>query len=335
MSRLFCRREGNGGSFSLFLRLPGKEPPTETFSGCGTGGFLVVDLTEDRVLRGTETLLAPYDRSVPFSRLVQQKAADTVPAEYRDFLCQRLSIQKLGEDFEAGKQDIVLEYPSYNKGRAVFWMECEIHLERDSSGHLIAYHTYRNIDDQKRRELSLREEAERDYLTGLYNRRSGTELVGRYLRGEKPEAGRTHAFVMLDLDNFKVLNDTLGHQTGDQALRDVAGILRQHFREYDVVCRLAGDEFVVFLKDIPMEVISRNVRSLLKKLRLTYASEGQQVEISASAGVAVAPEDGTTFNALYLKADQALYLAKQQGKQTFVSCRELPEHPGWETQETV
>lgn len=96
------------------------------------------------------------------------------------------------------------------------------------------------------RERQLLEWADMDYLTGLYNRRSGIEQINGFLKQMKENTEQTHAFVILDLDNFKLLNDTLGHQIGDQALQEVAEILKQHFRDQDIICRLAGDEFVIF-----------------------------------------------------------------------------------------
>ena len=123
--------------------------------------------------------------------------------------------------------------------------------------------------------------------------------------------------MILDLDNFKVLNDTLLHKTGDKALQDVAQILTTFFRKEDVVCRLGGDEFVVFLKNISCANVESKLSILMEKLRLTYTQEDKSVTISASAGFAVAPASGATFQELYTAADQALYQAKHGGKSTF------------------
>lgn len=124
-------------------------------------------------------------------------------------------------------------------------------------------------------------------------------------------------FLSFDLDNFKTLNDTLGHKMGDQALMDVADIMRRHFREYDILCRMGGDEFAVLMMGIPENALKRNVTSLLRKLNLTYSDGIDQVTISASAGAALFPSQGTTFSQLYQKADEALYEAKKEGKNTF------------------
>lgn len=163
----------------------------------------------------------------------------------------------------------------------------------------------------------LKKAADIDQLTDLYNRRGGRDKMENLLREAEYKEGRCHVCLMLDLDNFKRLNDTLGHQMGDRALKDVAEILKMHFRPYDIVCRMGGDEFLVLIKNIPEDVICRNVNSLLKKLQLEYRDGDHVVEISASAGISVAPKDGLNLEELYQKADQALYEAKKQGKSRF------------------
>ena len=160
----------------------------------------------------------------------------------------------------------------------------------------------------------LREKADRDSLTGLYNRSYAVEKINGMLQEFSPAPECVHACVLMDLDNFKKLNDTLGHQKGDQALQDVANILRQHFREYDIVCRLGGDEFLIFVQNIPRNVIEKNIGSLLKKLTLTYEKEEKKVCITVSAGIYLVKEPGHDFRELYQKADETLYRVKNSSK---------------------
>ena len=160
----------------------------------------------------------------------------------------------------------------------------------------------------------LREKADRDSLTGLYNRSYAVEKINGMLQEFSPVPECVHACVLMDLDNFKKLNDTLGHQKGDQALQDVANILRQHFREYDIVCRLGGDEFLVFVQNIPRNVIEKNIGSLLKKLTLTYEKEEKKICITVSAGIYLVQEPGHDFRELYQKADETLYRVKNSSK---------------------
>ena len=137
------------------------------------------------------------------------------------------------------------------------------------------------------------------------------------IQTQEQREGRKHAFVLLDLDNFKAVNDKLGHNVGDKALQEVAGILREHFREYDLICRLGGDEFVVLLLDMADGTIEKKMNSVLEKLHLTFTEGEVSVSITASAGIALIPDHGVDFERIYGKADAALYKVKEQGKDSF------------------
>lgn len=168
-----------------------------------------------------------------------------------------------------------------------------------------------DVTDEKQNAIFLQSQVGKDPLTKVYNRLAAIEKIHKIL---KSSANQVCAFLIIDLDNFKAVNDSLGHLTGDKALVDVANIIQKHVRPRDIVCRLGGDEFVVFLVDIPKEVIRRNVEALLRKLQLTYELDGKRESLSASAGIAVVPEDGSEFQTLYEKADKALYKVKKNGK---------------------
>lgn len=163
----------------------------------------------------------------------------------------------------------------------------------------------------------IREKADKDPLTGLYNRNSSRERIEILRKTFEEGLDIVHAYVILDIDNFKALNDTLGHQTGDKALQDIAEILLRHFRSYDVVGRLGGDEFIVFMKNIPREAVSRNISSLLKKLDRTYEKDGKSVQITASAGITLISDTNIEFQEMYRRADEALYQVKKERKNGF------------------
>ena len=221
--------------------------------------------------------------------------------------------------YHDGILELDLEYQGYDTQGQVIWRECEIHLNQDwQTGNVIAYIVLKNIEDDKRREFVLLEKASRDYLTGLYNRGGAEELINQYLSEMTGTEGVTSMFLLLDLDNFKQLNDTLGHQMGDRALQEVADVLRSHFREYDIVCRLAGDEFVVLMKEMPQEAMDKNMQALLKKIEREYCVGDTAVPLSASVGVSIWPGHGGSFDELYRKADVALYHAKENGKRTYM-----------------
>lgn len=177
------------------------------------------------------------------------------------------------------------------------------------------------IEDTTEKQV-LQEKADKDPLTGLYNRNKAGELIVECLKKETPARGNTHACMIMDIDNFKTLNDTLGHQMGDRALKDVSEILRKHFRKYDILCRLGGDEFLIFIKNIPENVIQKNVTNLLQKLELKYENETDCVKITASAGIALVNQGDLELNELYRRADMALYEVKHRAKNSFMIYRQ-------------
>lgn len=172
----------------------------------------------------------------------------------------------------------------------------------------------RNIDKEKRRSLELENRSQIDPLTGLLNRGTVIEEVSILLE-HSPLSSR-HIFIMVDIDFFKSLNDQMGHQFGDQVLREISNILKTSVRVNDIVGRLGGDEFVMCLRDIPLNtLLEQKLGSIITHLSRHY-EEG--ICVSGSMGVAVYPKDGTSFDELYMRADAALYTAKEMGRNQFV-----------------
>lgn len=163
----------------------------------------------------------------------------------------------------------------------------------------------------------LKYRAEIDAMTGVYNRAAITQLVEDFLGSREGKEG-LHAFFILDLDNFKLLNDRLGHAKGDEALMDVTRKLRENLRRTDLIGRLGGDEFVLLLREVyEMENLERLAQKITDLLRETYEVDGVSVEITASLGAACIQGRGETFEELYHRADLALYQVKQKQKNAF------------------
>jgi diguanylate cyclase (GGDEF)-like protein len=168
--------------------------------------------------------------------------------------------------------------------------------------------------------------ATHDELTGLYNRAVFTESL-RHALAQSARHGRRLALFFIDIDRFKVINDTLGHAAGDRVLREIAGRLKSGLRESDIVARLGGDEFVVLVEDskvgADVELIARKIVGLLSR---PMKLEGNELPLSGCVGVATAPEDGLEVEALLRNADAAMYRAKQQGRNGYVLyAREMNE----------
>ena len=174
-----------------------------------------------------------------------------------------------------------------------------------------------DITEQKEAQYALQKLANYDVLTGLINR---TLLVDRLEQCIK--AAKRHdyqiALLFIDLDRFKPINDTFGHEAGDIVLVEVSNRLRDRFREQDSVARLGGDEFVVVLEEIEaIDSVNKIVAALLIDLERAIPVLNQTISISASIGIALFPDDGLDAELLLRNADVAMYNAKQTGKNRF------------------
>ena len=171
-----------------------------------------------------------------------------------------------------------------------------------------------NIDEQVRKEDALREKAEKDILTGLYNKATTETLIKEALNNPRADDAY-HALMIIDVDNFKHVNDSLGHLYGDIVLASLADTLKHIFRSDDIIGRIGGDEFFVFLKGFhDLTLLHTKSNEICKHFRNTYLENQIAVKISASVGIAICPDHGTDFATLYKHADIALYTAKAKGK---------------------
>ncbi|MDT3672389.1 MAG: EAL domain-containing protein [Aromatoleum sp.] len=181
-------------------------------------------------------------------------------------------------------------------------------LERANAA-LQAEVTERRAAEQRAHELAIR-----DTLTGLFNRRSLNERLEHAIATAERQKGRL-ALLFLDLDRFKYVNDSLGHDKGDELLKQVAARLRAVVRESDSVARLGGDEFVVLLENLhDLEDVAEVATKICTALANPFQLARSTVKVSASVGVGVFPEDGANASVLMKNADLAMYEAKHQGR---------------------
>jgi diguanylate cyclase (GGDEF)-like protein len=176
-----------------------------------------------------------------------------------------------------------------------------------------------NVEVEERREAEQRVEflAYHDVLTGLPNRELARDRWLQALADAKRRNAQV-ALVFLDLDHFKTINDSLGHAAGDRLLQTVADCLRRNVREADTISRQGGDEFLLILKDLPdTDAVVPIVSKLLDELSKPLVLDEHELSTSASIGIAMAPSDGTDFDALSQRADTAMYRAKEEGRNTY------------------
>ncbi len=208
-----------------------------------------------------------------------------------------------------GQEDHTLEY--LTETAAGGWLRATIRCVKESEDEeIIAFITIYDIDHEKKQTLDLQHRAERDPLTGAYNKGMVRHLVENSL-----EAGEVAALYILDVDDFKLVNDRMGHAYGDVVLAEIVNTANRIFREGDVVGRVGGDEFIVYMRQVDDEsVVRQKAERLCAELK---QSESMAGTASCSVGVAIAPLHGTRFDELYKRADLALYVAKGRGKNTY------------------
>ncbi|GAB4087416.1 hypothetical protein GCM10028785_00850 [Hydrogenophaga soli] len=267
----------------------------------------------DRNLRRTfanPALAAFYGQSIP--NLLGKKAIQLPGGSVGEYIeTQLMAILSTGQptEFEyawtnqEGVQtlNLVRATPEYNHQGAI---ESILTVGRD----ITELHQFRQ---------KIHQMAYFDHLTGLPNRSLFNERL-KLVVTDALQHGRSAGVMMIDMDRFKMVNDTMGHGAGDELLRQAAHRLTQSARSYDVVARLGGDEFAILLPEIHTEAdLSHVAEKILTLFGERFVLEGKDIFISCSIGIALCPHDSHTERDLLKYADSAMYHAKKSGKNTF------------------
>ncbi len=197
-----------------------------------------------------------------------------------------------------------------------------VYLPKSLNEESVLLGSIRDVTIERRREEQLQEEAQRDPLTKLYNKRAGTKLIEKYLRTKDPYSAC--GLMIIDVDYFKDVNDNYGHLFGDVVLKDLAKLLLMVCDKKDVVMRAGGDEFVILFKDIPNKALVRKAMQLVHSIRNQTFQE-KEYSMTCSIGVCYLPENvsGYTYEQILKNADWALYRAKENGRDQYVFCDSL------------
>ena len=201
---------------------------------------------------------------------------------------------------------------------------CRLSLMVSGTGQQYASGMLQDISGRKQREQQLYHFAERDSLTGLYNRRAALARI-QLLAEKLQDSRQSHALLMIDLDCFKQINDTFGHAQGDRLLRQVRGVLQENAAEKDIVARIGGDEFLVLYQDLmdPKEA-ARRARDICGSIAALEPWRGAGQPVSASVGIDFYRPAEEVFEDSFNRADRALYQAKRGGKGAFRIFRQEP-----------
>ena len=181
-------------------------------------------------------------------------------------------------------------------------------------GAVLVFH---DVSDLRAKALKISHQAQHDFLTGLPNRLLLTDRLTQAIALSRRHENKV-ALLFLDLDHFKLVNDSLGHAIGDKLLQSVARRLTDSVRTSDTVCRLGGDEFVILLSEIKhVDAATRFAEKLLTTVALPHLIDGHEVHITSSIGISVSPDDGRDGEAMLRNADTAMYHAKRMGRANY------------------
>lgn len=253
-------------------------------------------------------------------RTVERFISPQSEAEYRKFNNRFRLLQAYAD----GRKEEELEFLAVLDGQEV-WVREKVRMFQDPySADVRGVFRITDIDADKRQMLSLRQRAEQDSLTGLLNRYAFCDRVNRI--NENTEL--YHALLMLNLDHFKTVNEVNGHLEGDKLLTSLSQVMGAMLRSYDLLARLEGDNFLIYLTNIPdASLAMRRADSICKAVRNRYA---EKMGITVSIGVALFPQDGKTFDELYALADKGLYAAKNNGGDSFIHVERETNAPSRE-----
>jgi diguanylate cyclase (GGDEF)-like protein/PAS domain S-box-containing protein len=283
------------------------------------------------------TYMSPADehmRGFHASEVIGHHVFELFPPQGVTSVKQQLRRRDLAEQSGEIQDSITFEVQQLCKDGSLVWTEIISNRERDANGNIVGHHGItRNISERKRAQEEVHQLAFYDTLTRLANRALLTDRMHQTMAAGK-RSGCYSAVMFLDLDNFKPLNDQHGHRVGDLLLIEVAKRLCACVRQADTVARFGGDEFVVMLGELDVdkaratalaEVVAEKIRAALSSpYVLAVADEGASAivehQCSASIGVVVFASEGTTSDEALKWADQAMYRAKEAGRNTVRFC---------------
>lgn len=245
-----------------------------------------------------------------FSQIVECGILQNTLPENREEYRSYLDIENMKKQYREGNYTRKYCFQSM-QDYTLCWMELTVHVfQEGDTGNMYALLYLKNIDSAKKRELEQEMAAMRDPLTNVFNRRSFEQEVNSFMLGEKDAFG---AMLLVDMDDFKKINDTYGHLKGDEVLQKLTDVLMSTFRRKDVIGRLGGDEFVVFVKGVKKrEVLDRRMEQFYEALQML-----EDCSITCSAGIAIAEQEEFSYQETLRQADEALYHSKQNGKNRY------------------
>lgn len=289
------------------------ELPTETYA------VSYVDVDSWRVISQRRQMLrdASFQSCHTVEVLCEAALESIVDKESRVYqFYTHFTKEYLNKIYADGKTHFEFEYQRRLSNGAVRWVKNDVRFLTDvDNNHLCIMLSANDINAEKMKEKELLEAAQMDRMTNVLNREATMDQIRQIFHDEEM---CLHALFMIDVDNFKRLNDTMGHQTGDEFLIELTAKIKRSFRSSDVVGRIGGDEFFVLMRNVSDRfMVVKKAKKLLDEIQ-SVCEKYSEIKLSASIGISLYPENGKMLEELYAKADQALYEAKRAGKNQFL-----------------
>ena len=291
--------------------------------------YIEASLTDNKILYihlGRQGIVsAPEGKNRSYDETVRDMIINTVVEEKHEDVDKFFDRNRLLADYRVGKVGGEMEFlrrPDADNDHPRY-LHTAYHVRESSEGaNIHVFFLSFDIDLYRRKNENMIELIERDALTGLYNRGTAVVLIRKYLANSE---GRRSALILLDLDNFKQINDRFGHECGDQILKDAASRMKAAFNPHGLVARIGGDEFLSLLKDISAVKVDSILKEFSDSIKtLTY--HGHRITYTMSIGYAMYPNHGVEYQDLYQNADMALYAVKMNGRAHFRRYQPDMEH---------
>ena len=288
-----------------------------------------INLTRDKIDDYTGELAIKYDNldQYTYTYWLNKILETVIYNDDKEMYEKTFSRKALIEKNAQGITDFKHTYRRLNSENVMRWVTETAHLIKDiRNDNLIFFGYIKDIHEEKLRSIKLQYNSQHDALTKLYNRGFTSSRIDIIL--SESAASEEHSLIILDIDNFKSINDSYGHAFGDSILISLANKLKNNFLGKDIVGRLGGDEFIVFIKDTnDINLLKGVCNNLCGK---THSDVDTKEMYSCSIGVSRYPLDGITFDELYKAADIALYATKERGGSGFTLYEEKLKEEKWQ-----
>ncbi len=276
--------------------------------------LLEINCTQDRILR-----MLRYGKDEPilktsYTQFITTFLFERMPPEELEDALNNESTTAFIEAYNRGETELTYKGRIHMHGE-LRWVRTVTSMKKDEkTGNIIAVmNVTDDIHETMEKEQALQFEAERDLMTGMLNKKATEHYIELSF-----SKGLQGALLMIDLDNFKAINDTFGHAYGDYVLKEVGESILGSFRSDDIVGRVGGDEFMVFAKNCTsISEIAKRAEIVRRRVQKEYFQDGVSVKISCSIGISI--QNGTLkgFKELYQEADMAMYVCKNNQKNGF------------------